>query len=316
MYADLLQEHGDDDRAEFIRLQVALAAGGDGLPDREELEAQAARLLDRHRPEWEAGVRGDGVMEVTFCRGFVDGVTATADAFVRAGGGWWRAHPVRRVRLERIDGGLARVAAAPHLDSVRELHLADEFTGGQLGALAGTPRPGGAGHFPYLESLSVGGWTATDDFFWDGAAALAACRLPRLRELHLLDMREGDAAAEAVAGAPWFADRGLGAVLASPLRKKLSEFRVGYGRVTARGLHAVARAAAEPPLRHLSLVANYDWWGDRRREPDWSLDPDRLGAVLARHPALQIDLRRCPIPPAIQTVVQDRFGGRVCVGSE
>ena len=41
--------------------------------------------LNLHRTEWEIGLRVPGVERVTFRRGFADSVTATADAFVRAG---------------------------------------------------------------------------------------------------------------------------------------------------------------------------------------------------------------------------------------
>lgn len=74
-------------RAEFIRAQARLEAGGGDLPDRKTLQARADKLLNCHRREWEGAVRADGVKEVEFRRGFVDGLTATAGAFVRAGGG-------------------------------------------------------------------------------------------------------------------------------------------------------------------------------------------------------------------------------------
>ena len=175
-------------------------------------------------------------------------------------------------------GGLDRVAAAPHLDRVRSLWLADEFRGRDLRPLAETPRPGGAGHFSALEELRVGSWTGVDDFDWNGVATLAACRTPRLRELHLINLLDDDRGAAAVAAAPWFAglerldvytshvgDTGLFALLSSPLRQNLSKLGMGYGRVTAGGgIEALVAVPADPPLRRLSLTGSLTWLYDRR----------------------------------------------------
>ena len=331
-YADMLDEIGGGSnkaRAEFIRLQVRLDAGGGDLPNRKDLQAKVGKLLRRHRREWEGAVRVEGVKDVKFCRGFVDSLTTTADVFVQAGGEWWDEHPIRHVRLEEVCGSVDRVAAVPHIDNVRSLWLADEFGERELRPLAESPRPGGAGYFPALETLYVGGWTDDDDFEWDGASALAECHMPRLRELHLLDFLEGDAGAAALAGAPWFAgietldiytsligDAGLVTLLTSSPRKKLSDLTVGYSRVTAQGLHALAELRSAPPLRWLCLAGSRQWVNDPDYplSPDWAVDTDRVGAVLRKYPTLRISLKGCPIPPHTQTELKKRFGDRVRVG--
>ena len=52
VFADWLTEHGENDRAVFIRLQVELAA--DTLPEasRAEVQARAEALLGRNRAAW------------------------------------------------------------------------------------------------------------------------------------------------------------------------------------------------------------------------------------------------------------------------
>ena len=98
-----------------------------------------------------------------------------------------------------------------------------------------------------------------------------------------------------------------------------------YSRVTAEGLYALAELPAGPQLRWLSLAGSCqflplrgrDRWRYYRDEPlvpDWEVDPDRLAAVLRKHPALVLDLEDCPIPPATQTRLKGRFGDRVRVG--
>jgi uncharacterized protein (TIGR02996 family) len=79
VYADWLDDHGDPDRAEFIRLQVALAAGS--VPDSERAAAEAgvAELLARYQTAWwDELPHRSGVMwmsvPVPFVRGFATGV--------------------------------------------------------------------------------------------------------------------------------------------------------------------------------------------------------------------------------------------------
>src|SRR6516164_5178059 len=79
VYADWLDEHGDPERAEFIRVQCALAASTAGGRGRE-FEMREVELLARHQEEWAAPVRGrvDGW---TFRRGFVGRVRLDGERF-------------------------------------------------------------------------------------------------------------------------------------------------------------------------------------------------------------------------------------------
>ena len=52
VYADWLEEHGDADRAEFIRVQCRLAEIGDDHPEWAELKARETALFVRHENEW------------------------------------------------------------------------------------------------------------------------------------------------------------------------------------------------------------------------------------------------------------------------
>jgi uncharacterized protein (TIGR02996 family) len=52
IYADWLDEHGDPDRAEFIRLQCALAAGSEELKRWPDPKKREEVLLMKHSEEW------------------------------------------------------------------------------------------------------------------------------------------------------------------------------------------------------------------------------------------------------------------------
>src|SRR5215472_8143648 len=88
IYADWLDENGDSDRAEFIRVQCEQAK----LPwddDRQsELLAREAQLLARHYEEWTAVCgdwpdQDDGSPHIGFRRGFIERLrNPAADLFL------------------------------------------------------------------------------------------------------------------------------------------------------------------------------------------------------------------------------------------
>jgi uncharacterized protein (TIGR02996 family) len=58
IYAASLEDNGDAQRAEFIRLQCQAARYPEVDLGREAPEAKAQALLARHRQEWERGMPG------------------------------------------------------------------------------------------------------------------------------------------------------------------------------------------------------------------------------------------------------------------
>src|SRR5215218_9211252 len=84
IYADWLDEHGQPDRAEFIRLQCAVdrLPDGDrrltGVRDRERL------LADDNAARWAAEI-APLVTGWAFRRGVIDSVSVTADQFLAHG---------------------------------------------------------------------------------------------------------------------------------------------------------------------------------------------------------------------------------------
>src|SRR3954452_928314 len=79
IFADWLDEHGDPDRAEFIRTQIEAARLGRDDPQRAPLEQRAKALLDRHRKTWLNEVTAWARPGAWFRRGFVYRVECAAN---------------------------------------------------------------------------------------------------------------------------------------------------------------------------------------------------------------------------------------------
>jgi len=120
-YADWLDEHGDHDRAEFIRVQCELAllpANADGR----RLEVRANELLGRHMWEWVGDLR-DLVREHRFVRGFVEEAEVDADVFLNCPDNIFRQAPLRKVFIRTTLELLPAVTASPDLSRFRTLRL-------------------------------------------------------------------------------------------------------------------------------------------------------------------------------------------------
>ena len=57
VYADWLEEHGEPDRAEFIRTQCELAKAAEDDPRRVKLKDREKALLKEHQGEWRKEVQ-------------------------------------------------------------------------------------------------------------------------------------------------------------------------------------------------------------------------------------------------------------------
>lgn len=114
MFADWLDEHGQAERAEFIRLQCELArivdpnirCGCPGVLTLPEcpwchLRRREQELLDTHSACWLEGIDGSGILvpKADFRRGFVAELTCTAAQFRDYGAAILQVQPVEKVAL-------------------------------------------------------------------------------------------------------------------------------------------------------------------------------------------------------------------------
>ncbi|HKB03335.1 MAG TPA: TIGR02996 domain-containing protein, partial [Gemmataceae bacterium] len=189
VYADWLDEHGQPDRAEFIRVQIELTRTPVWDPRRPGLERREADLLAEHQIEWAAPLLDAGAQGWAFRRGFLDRVVLNVADFLKYGSAVierttarglsptsaddWRsllAHPAARhlrgvLFANMTDGDelAATLAELPELSGWRSLTLVSAgLTDSGLARLAAAP------HLAGLEHLAVG----SDDLTAAGLRAL------------------------------------------------------------------------------------------------------------------------------------------------
>jgi uncharacterized protein (TIGR02996 family) len=204
IYADWLDEHGEPERAEFIRVQCEVAGGSPGEPRLEQLRARERDLRWRHGRAWGRG---------PFHRGFqVPFAQMSGEEFVAAGDDLFRDAPLWSVRLYAAGPALAAILASRHLDRLYGLSLPDSGLGDDgVQTLAACPRLAG------LSELELPG----NRIGAAGLAALAAS--PHLAGLTLLDLSEnsyGDVSR------PHFTAASINALVRSPHLRGLTTLRL------------------------------------------------------------------------------------------
>src|SRR5437868_1346794 len=96
VYADWLEEHGDPERAEFIRLECQRDSYPNSDPRWEELRDRAAALEQPNAKRW-FGAVAPLVEGYSTRRGFVEGIELTAGKFVKHAKAIFALAPVRDV---------------------------------------------------------------------------------------------------------------------------------------------------------------------------------------------------------------------------
>ena len=101
VYADFLDDAGEPERAELIRVQLALSRLGEDDPRRPQLKDREAELLNRNRAAWTSHLVGL-VLGVDFRRGVPDSASVDAATFLERGEELFLHLRIRRLRL--LDG--------------------------------------------------------------------------------------------------------------------------------------------------------------------------------------------------------------------
>jgi uncharacterized protein (TIGR02996 family) len=197
VYADWLEENGQPERAQFIRVQVALAHAAPDDPRRQALEREERKLLRGRKAAWKAEVpKLSGVAWGEFTRGFVGSVTfASAYRYHQWVVRVTRAAPIDEIAFRPRRAGdrisTTGLANSPHLAKVRVLHLSHQNLDDESAETLAASK--------YLRSLEV--LELSHNHIGDvGALALAESRfLPRLTMLDLDHNDIGPAGARALA---------------------------------------------------------------------------------------------------------------------
>jgi uncharacterized protein (TIGR02996 family) len=178
VYADWLEDNGQPQRAEFIRLQCRLAATGEDAPERLALQDREWEMLTVYGDAWRQSLPAWARRERhEFRRGFVDRMSLTATEFIRKGEALLRTVPLYGVRLRAVAHYMPDVAACPHLAKLAGLDLREnDLIGQDVRALTAAP------HLHNLTDLSL----SRNRIGLDGLKALASWRqFPFLKALDL-----------------------------------------------------------------------------------------------------------------------------------
>jgi uncharacterized protein (TIGR02996 family) len=307
VFADWLSDQGDEDRAEFIRVQCRRARLPYNHPEQLSLGARQAEHLGRHEDVWRAELpRLEDVAWQDFTRGFVETVfVGSVDAFLGNAPALFAAAPIRCLRIGSIDPpGACALALSPYLARLTELNLCNGsgLCGQGVAALARSP------HLGHLAALLLHYNPLEDDTIADLASST---RLGGLRELYLSGTGAGDAAAVGLAcgrNMPHLTDLDLRDNRVSGAGASALAFNVGLeelatlylvnNQIGPSGAEALAWTERLPGLRRLYL--NHNPIGN-------------AGAVaLATSPHLgrlaELDLRHCDITDAGGRALADSAG--------
>jgi uncharacterized protein (TIGR02996 family) len=197
VYADWLDDRGDGDRAEFIRVQCGLAKVDENNRDIHPLASRERELLEKHQQEWLRPLReiaypeGRGwlgrwrtkvVFAAVFRRGFPEAVVLPCSRFLRHGEDLFRAAPIQEVQLDCIDPEAApdwfdTLTKFPPLSRLTTLRLRRAtLRSGDVRRLAN------ASHLDRLRELHVDALGLKGE---DVTAITESPLLPRLRRLKL-----------------------------------------------------------------------------------------------------------------------------------
>jgi uncharacterized protein (TIGR02996 family) len=235
IFADWLEDNGEPERAEFIRLQIqrfALPADG---PARWTPGPREVELLAAHGPRWRAPLEEEH--RPVFHRGFVEEVSLPSDELAAHGAKYFQAAPLHTVHLTADlasdDGPIPPVievlAGAGHLAHLRTLDL---YTCG-IGEAAARVLFASP-HLSGLRCLYLGEGDTTPGM----VDVLARSALDGLRELYLWDFSGGD-----------LRDAGLRKLASTPRLAGLTTLDLLHNRVGPAG---AASLAASPYLRNLT----------------------------------------------------------------
>jgi uncharacterized protein (TIGR02996 family) len=126
IYADWLDDHGQAERADFIRLQLRLARLAPDDPARPALEAQQRRLRKKHERHWVGPLRAH-LHGWHFVRGFVEYLALDASTLLEQSSALSRTYPVRSLHLHGARAVLPRLASCLLLARLHTLDLSGNF---------------------------------------------------------------------------------------------------------------------------------------------------------------------------------------------
>jgi uncharacterized protein (TIGR02996 family) len=265
IYADWIDEQGDADRAEFIRLQIRLARMSYSDPEASGVHMRAEELRHAHHVEWmEQLPQFEHVQWQVFHRGFISAVRFDhPDEYQAHAREIFSAAPVRELRLHQFYPKEAMMlATSGYLRRVRVLDMSDGNSIGNTGVEALMDSP----HLRDLAVLKL----ARNSFGSAGVRAIAqSSHVRKLRELRIERNELYDDGLFHLASSPAMAKlvrldlsrtlTGDDAVVALSRSKYLTHLEwldLSYNSLSDRGIVALAESNALKELRDFFLQGN------------------------------------------------------------
>ncbi len=240
IFADWLEDHGQTDRAAFLRAQMRAASLPEDDPARDAAEDEADDLLAEHEAKWLGDV-GEWALEWEWRRGGIEHVTVRGDVLLKHGEALFAPAPIRSLRLLAEAADMPRLADCILLERIEALdvsasHYSQSIYPSKyhrdrpLMALLGSP------HLTKLTHLNLAGQGIEGPLVQTLISTQVLNRLVRL-DLH---------------GNNPVGDRGM-RTLASAGAEHLEELDVRGTNMTAAGLHALLQTPRLPRLRDLDF---------------------------------------------------------------
>jgi len=234
IYADWLEENGQPDRAEFVRLQVAIERLPDDDPRRSELRDRERMLREANEARWSAHL-APLVTGWEFRRGVIDSVSVDTNQFLAAGAAIFELAPVRKVRFFDVGGRLTKLVQSPLLSHIRELDLSGNDLGNRGPILLSKSK-----YLTRLDALDL----SFNEFGDKGLEALANSPIfGKLESLQITDNGE-------------FGVPGLRALANSQYLSELIRLDVSGNYLSDAAIRTVLQGPATQKLRRLLLHGN------------------------------------------------------------
>jgi uncharacterized protein (TIGR02996 family) len=234
VYADWLDENGNPERAEFIRVQTELAR-------LDEFDCRVPALRQREqelRPgqieAWKA-VLGDLVLGMQFDRGIPATAILTAQAFLANADRLFHLFPGRGVRLDHVYKHSRALAESPHLARLTSLDLTGETV-----SRAAVKRFADSPHVANLRRLVL----VNTGLDWEGARWLG--RSPQLDRLEVLELQ----------GSRHLRDVGVGELAAGTGLGRLTYLGLSNTQIGAEGSQVLAASPKFARLTRLDVFSN------------------------------------------------------------
>ena len=234
VYSDWLDDHGNPDRAEFIRLQIEYDKLGYRGPRTEPFPTRMRQLLDEHKETWTRDVHPDIEPKFAFFRGgFLHEWETTVDEYARIGEEVHRRTPLTTLVLTEglWQGDFELLASTPCLANLRNLCLGYcELADRDLAPLFSSP---------YLTNLRYLGLEDNEITWRTINRLIESSAFPRLSELCL---NSNELSTNAIAK-----------LANSPLMGQLEELDLSWCSVGRKGVRALAKSTLLGKLRVLDL---------------------------------------------------------------